>query len=166
MMRANQLLWLGMLVACSKRDSAVDTSSAAGAVVSTPPVAVTTEVAPGVLMTVEGGPGMGLVLADGAGRTVYVLDAVPSDTNTWKPVNGNATPTSADSNVKSSLIGTTTNASGNRQATYNGKPLYYYAGDSAAGQKNGQAKRASGAMGRLVTPGGTATGGGMGTKRS
>ncbi|HEV7991038.1 MAG TPA: hypothetical protein VGP25_04390 [Gemmatimonadaceae bacterium] len=149
------MLLLGMAGACSKKSSTADTSSSAGAMAQ-PAVAVTTEVAPGVLMTVEAGPGTGLVLADGSGRTMYVLDAAPTDTNTWKPVNGSAPLTSSDSNVKRSLIGTTTNASGTKQATYNGKPLYYYSGDTSPGDRQGQGKTASGATGQLVNPSGNA----------
>jgi predicted lipoprotein with Yx(FWY)xxD motif len=154
--RASPVLVLVLAAACSKKSSTTDTSTVAGAMADVPAVAVTTEVAPGVLMTVEAGPGTGLVLADGTGRTMYILDAVPTDTNSWKPVNGNAPLAPADSNVKSSLIGTTTNANGTKQATYNGKRLYYYSGDTAPGDRKGQGKKASGATGQLVSPSGSA----------
>ena len=36
------------------------------------------------------------------------------------------------------LVGTITRADGTVQATYNGWPLYYFGGDSAAGDVNGQ----------------------------
>jgi predicted lipoprotein with Yx(FWY)xxD motif len=150
--RATAALLLGFAVACGKKDAEVDSTAIAPA----PAVAVATEVAPGVIMTVEAGPGTGLVLVDGAGRSMYILDAVPSDTNTWKPVNGSTTPTSTDANVKSSLIGSTTNANGSKQATYAGKPLYYYSGDTAPGDRKGQGQTASGATGRLVNPEGNA----------
>jgi predicted lipoprotein with Yx(FWY)xxD motif len=147
-------LLLSLAVGCKKHDAAVDTTALAPA----PAVAVTTEVAPGVLMTVEAGPGTGLVLADASGRSMYILDAVPSDTNTWKPVNANTAPTSTDPNVKTSLIGTTTNANGTKQATYNGKPLYYYSGDTAPNDRKGQGANAAGATGHLVSPEGNAAG--------
>jgi predicted lipoprotein with Yx(FWY)xxD motif len=158
--RGSVLVLVVLVVACSKKDANRDTTSSAGAIApEPPPVAVTTEVAPGVLMTVEAGPGTGIVLVDGAGRSMYILDSTPTDTTTWKPVNGNTAPTSTDKNVNNSLIGTTTNANGTKQATYNGKPLYYYSGDTAAGDKNGQGKTASGATGHLVNPQGNAAGG-------
>jgi predicted lipoprotein with Yx(FWY)xxD motif len=162
--RGAAALLLGLALACSKGNRDVDTSSAAGAMAPAPAVAATTEVAPGVLMTVEAGPGTGLVLVDGAGRSMYILDTAPTDTNTWKPVNGNAAPTSTDPNVNKSLIGTTTNADGTKQATYNGKPLYYYSGDAAPDDKNGQGKTASGSTGHLVNPRGNAAGDNNGKK--
>jgi predicted lipoprotein with Yx(FWY)xxD motif len=36
------------------------------------------------------------------------------------------------------LVGTTERTTGDTQATYNGWPLYYFAGDAAAGDTNGQ----------------------------
>ena len=48
---------------------------------------------------------------------------------------------------------------GSTQVTYNKHPLYYYAGDSQAGQQNGQGLNAFGAAWFAVTPtGGAATG--------
>jgi len=38
------------------------------------------------------------------------------------------------------MLGTTTRTDGSVQVTYNGHPLYYYAGDSAAGDVNGEGK--------------------------
>jgi predicted lipoprotein with Yx(FWY)xxD motif len=151
------VLALSLLVACSKHAQQQDTTSAAGVIApAAPAVAVTSEVAPGVVMTVEAPPGTGLALVDGKGRAMYVLDATPTDTNTWKPVNGSTALTSTDTNVKSSLIGTTTGANGTKQATYNGKPLYYYSGDTAPNDTNGQGVKASGTTGHLVTPAGKA----------
>jgi predicted lipoprotein with Yx(FWY)xxD motif len=150
------------LAGCSKQQDSRGTIDTAAAVVAPAPapVAVTTEVAPGVLMTVEAGPGTGLVLADGSGRALYVLDGVPTDTTMWRPVSGSTAMTSTDAKVNKGLVGTTTNASGASQATYAGKPLYYYAGDSASTDRKGQGASASGATGHLVTPSGSAAGGG------
>ena len=38
------------------------------------------------------------------------------------------------------------------QVTYNGHPLYYYSGDSQAGQQNGQGLNAFGAAWYVVAP--------------
>ena len=152
-------LWMGVTIltltaACKTQQDSKGTIDTALATVP-PPVAVTTEVAPGVLMTVEAPPGSGLVLADGSGRAVYILDGVPSDTSMWRPVAGSSA-SSNDPKVNKGLIGTTTNASGSTQATYGGKPLYYYAGDSAATDRKGQGTSASGVTGHLVSPAGSA----------
>jgi predicted lipoprotein with Yx(FWY)xxD motif len=66
------------------------------------------------------------------------------------------TPTSTDARVNNSLVGSTTMANGTKQATYNGKPLYYYSGDSASTDRKGQGMKASGATGHLVDTAGNA----------
>jgi predicted lipoprotein with Yx(FWY)xxD motif len=85
---------------------------------------------------------LGDILVDGSGRTLYLfvhdgdntasMDCDATCKAQWPAVTGK--PTAGDG-VDASLIGTTT--SGN-QATYAGHPLYYYAGDKAAGDVNGQ----------------------------
>jgi predicted lipoprotein with Yx(FWY)xxD motif len=146
------VLLVGVVTGCSKNRRGGDTATAMGAIPpdTAPAVAVTTEIAPGVLMTAQAGPGTGLVLVDGAGRSMYVLDTTPTDTNTWRPVSGGKPLTTTDTNIKTSLIGTTTSASGTKQATYNGKPLYYYQGDSSPNDRKGEGVTASGATGHLV----------------
>ena len=47
-------------------------------------------------------------------------------------------------------------ADGTKQVTYKGHPLYYYIGDSAAGQTNGQGSNSFGAKWWLLTPAGAA----------
>jgi predicted lipoprotein with Yx(FWY)xxD motif len=53
----------------------------------------------------------------------------------WPALEGAAL---AGDGVDESLLGTTTRTDGSIQATYNGWPLYYFAGDPAAGDTNGQ----------------------------
>jgi predicted lipoprotein with Yx(FWY)xxD motif len=86
---------------------------------------------------------LGTVLTDGTGRTLYVLtkdkNGASSCTgdcaSTWPPFTASA---SAGSGVDGSLLGTTKRADGSMQVTYKNHPLYYFAGDSGAGQTNGQ----------------------------
>jgi hypothetical protein len=54
----------------------------------------------------------------------------------------------------SSDLGTITRSDGTKQVTYDGHPLYYFAGDSGSGQANGQGSDAFGAKWWLVTPAG------------
>ena len=161
--RYSVVLLLGLAAACSRKNANnMDTSSAAGAIApdTNPPAAAApmTSLPPGIVITVASKTGTGLFLADGSGRALYILDKTPSDTNYWKPVSGASAPTTTDTSIKSSMIGTTSGANG-MQATYGGKALYYYAGDSAAGDVKGEGKKESGAMGHLLHPDGSMAGG-------
>jgi predicted lipoprotein with Yx(FWY)xxD motif len=73
-----------------------------------------------------------------------------------------AVPTSgtpkAGSGAKASLIGTTTRTDGKDEVTYSGHPLYYYAGDSKAGDTNGQDLNQFGAPWYVVSPTGNKIG--------
>jgi predicted lipoprotein with Yx(FWY)xxD motif len=83
----------------------------------------------------------GRILFDGRGFALYSFTRDPRGHSAckgkcarrWPPflVNGRA---QAAAGVKSSLLGTTKRADGKTQATYAGRPLYYYVGDRKAGQ--------------------------------
>ena len=60
--------------------------------------------------------------------------------------------------MKASLLGTTTRSDGNPEVTYNGHPLYYYAGDQKAGDTNGQDLNQFGAPWYVVSPAGNKIG--------
>jgi predicted lipoprotein with Yx(FWY)xxD motif len=64
----------------------------------------------------------------------------------------------AGGGVTASLLGTISRGDGTTQVTYNQHPLYYYAGDSGAGQLNGQGIDAFGAKWFVVTPTGSKVG--------
>jgi len=119
------------------------------------------------------------VLTNAAGFTLYWFAPDTATTSKctgscatyWPPVKGTVT---AGSGV-TGKIGTITRADGTTQATYNGHPLYTYAGDSAPGQDKGNGVNASGGLwynvsvtasattGSAPTPTATAkTGGGYG----
>lgn len=162
--RCSVALLLAVAAACSKRANRMDTSSAAGAIApdtTAPAASAMTPVPPGVILTVASKTGTGMFIADGTGRALYILNKAPTDTNAWKPVSGATAPTSTDTAVKANMLGTTTGASG-AQATYAGKPLYYYSGDSAAGDIKGEDHTEGGATGYLIHPDGTMAGGKMG----
>ncbi len=90
------------------------------------------------------------VLTDSAGKTLYwfVIDTSTASKCTgscatyWPPVKG---PVTAGSGVTGTL-GTITRSDGTTQATYDGHPLYTYAGDSAPGQAGGNGKNLSGGV--------------------
>jgi predicted lipoprotein with Yx(FWY)xxD motif len=111
--------------------------------------------------------GVGNVLVNAEGFTLYYLetDAQSQVTctggcaETWPP---DLVTTVPDAAGLSAQLGTIANPSGGTQLTYDGWPLYTYAGDSAPGQANGQG---SGGVWYAMTPtgateGAAATGGG------
>jgi hypothetical protein len=57
--------------------------------------------------------------------------------------------------AKASDLGTITRSDGTKQVTYDGHPLYYFAGDSGPGQTSGQGSDGFGAKWWLVAPSGT-----------
>jgi predicted lipoprotein with Yx(FWY)xxD motif len=106
---------------------------------------------------------MGTFLVDAKGRALYLWDADHGAMSTcsgacaqaWPPLTTAGTP-KAGGKVKASLLGTTTRSNGSREVTYAGHPLYYYAGDSAAGQTSGQGSDSFGSPWWVVSPAGKA----------
>ena len=94
----------------------------------------------------------GQALVDALGRTLYLFEADKTGTSActgacaaaWPPVTVTGTP-QAGSGVSRSLLGTIKRADGTMQLTYNGHPLYYFAGDSGTGAAHGQGSKAFGA---------------------
>jgi predicted lipoprotein with Yx(FWY)xxD motif len=95
------------------------------------------------------------VLTNAKGFTLYWF--VP-DTSTKSNCNGSCAtfwppvpaPATLASGIKGAL-GSITRANGSMQATYNGHPLYTYAGDTAPGQNKGNGVNASGGLWHEVT---------------
>ena len=90
------------------------------------------------------------VVTDSKGMTLYwfVPDTSSASKCTgscatyWPPVTG---PATAGSGV-TGMLGTITRPDGTAQATYDGHPLYTYAGDSAPGQAKGNGLNVSGGL--------------------
>jgi predicted lipoprotein with Yx(FWY)xxD motif len=95
---------------------------------------------------------LGKVLVDSRGRTLYrfMKDKTTKSTcngacaANWPPLMTSGRPR-AGRGVKKGKLGTTTRRNGSTQVTYAGHPLYTFAGDSRAGQTNGQGVNAFGA---------------------
>jgi predicted lipoprotein with Yx(FWY)xxD motif len=89
--------------------------------------------------------GSALVDADGSVLYVFANDTPNSDTSActddclanWPAVASQGAPI-AGAGVDAGLLGTITRDDGTMQVTYNGWPLYYYAGDAAPGDAMGQ----------------------------
>ena len=95
-------------------------------------------------MTVANSP-LGRILVDASGRTLYLFQQDTTTVSTcdgacaslWPPLTTTGNPEAADG-VSAAKLGTTKRTDGTTEITYNGHPLYYYAGDSQAGDTNGQ----------------------------
>jgi predicted lipoprotein with Yx(FWY)xxD motif len=103
----------------------------------------------------------GSFLTDGSGRAVYLWakdstnksECSGACAGAWPPVTASGTVT-ASGGAKASDLGTITRSDGSKQVTYDGHPLYYFAGDSGPGQVNGQGSDGFGAKWWLVAPSG------------
>ncbi|MFD9499118.1 hypothetical protein [Streptomyces sp. NPDC060035] len=88
---------------------------------------------------------LGTILVDEKGRTLYLFRADKKNKSTctgdcaeaWPPLlsKGDA---KAGKGVDKKLLDITKRSGGDEQVTYNGHPLYYYAGDKKPGETNGQ----------------------------
>jgi predicted lipoprotein with Yx(FWY)xxD motif len=102
---------------------------------------------------------LGSFLVDSKGMTLYLYTNDTPGTSTcsggcatnWPPLLTNGAPI-AGQGVNAAMLGITTRADGTTQVTYNSWPLYYFAGDSAAGDTNGEGK---GSVWYVMTPAGT-----------
>ncbi|MGO9877386.1 MAG: hypothetical protein ACLPVY_26710 [Acidimicrobiia bacterium] len=89
---------------------------------------------------------LGVVLVDDKGMTLYTSsgDETPGTSSctgacakVWPPLTVTGTPTYA-AGLTASKFSTITRTDGTRQLAYNGKPLYTFASDAAAGDTTGQ----------------------------
>jgi predicted lipoprotein with Yx(FWY)xxD motif len=100
---------------------------------------------------------LGKILVDPQGRTLYLFEADMRNVSncsgacqsSWPPFNSSA-KAMAGSGVNSAMIGSTAQG----QVTYNGHPLYTYAGDQKPGDTNGQNLDQFGAEWYVLSPAG------------
>ena len=104
---------------------------------------------------------LGTILVDSKGRTLYLFRSDSRSKSTclgacaaaWPPLPATGKPT-VSGRADASLVGTTTRPDGEQQVTYNGHPLYLYAGDEKAGDTRGQGLTDYGASWYVLSPAG------------
>ena len=139
------------IAACGSSSSSSGTTAAAGTS-STPAAAAASSPAASTSGTMLLARTIGgkQVLTNASGFTLYWFAPDTSTTSKctgscatyWPPVKG---PATAGSGV-TGTVGVITRTDGTKQATYDGHPLYTYAGDSAPGQNKGNGLNASGGL--------------------
>jgi predicted lipoprotein with Yx(FWY)xxD motif len=111
-----------------------------------------------------GNTSLGSVIVDNQGRTLYLFepDAKGRSACTssgcvaeWPPLTTTGAP-QATGGLMASALGTTTRADGTQQVTYDGHPLYRFAGDNQAGATGGQGINDNGGLWFAVRTDGTA----------
>ncbi|MEU9317362.1 hypothetical protein [Streptomyces sp. NPDC048295] len=130
------------LVACGAGSDGGTDSGTGGH--KAPGKAVSGRAAPGTEVTVAD-VGLGSVLVDGQGRTLYAFTKDKEATSNcdaeciavW-PALTSPSPADAGKGVKKSLLREAKQSGGAVQVTYGDWPLYYYVGDMAPGDVNGQ----------------------------
>ena len=118
--------------------------------------------APGATVIETASSSAGTLLTNGSGRAVYlwvkdsggVSHCSGACAAAWPPVTA-AGKVTASGGAKASDLGTITRSDGTRQVTYDGHPLYYFAGDSGPGMASGQGADQFGAKWWLVAPSGS-----------
>ena len=126
---------------------------------------VSVPVTGGATVNVTEAEGFGPILVDGGGMSLYVFMADTQDTGIsacaddcaveWPPLTTEGDPVGGDG-VDATLLGTITRDNGTTQVTYNGWPLYLFAGDTAPGDTNGQGIDEFGGLWFLMSPEGEA----------
>jgi len=157
----------GLLVAACGSSGSTSSPSAAGGGSTSSAAPASAPASSATTLKTES-TSIGTVLATSQGMTIYWFAADHGNSSAcsgacaaaWPPVTG--TP-QAGTGVTGTL-GTITRSDGTKQATWNGHPLYTYAGDTASGQVNGNKLSQFGALWYAVTTGsGSGAGGGAST---
>lgn len=140
----------GLAAACSGAATAAPASSPSPAPAATAAASASAPAAAGgpVVMTATVGTVGTLVVASSNGMTVYTFDKDVANSGTsactggciakWPALTVPAGSTPTGASGVTGKLGTITRADDSTlQVTYNGKPLYFFSGDKAAGDSNG-----------------------------
>jgi predicted lipoprotein with Yx(FWY)xxD motif len=147
-----------LIAACGGSSSSHHKSAASGSNSTTVSNAAATS---NTVRTAHGALGTHLVGSSGHSLYLWLGDTkgrsncAGACAKAWPPLTTTGKPT-ASGGATAADLGTVTRANGIKQVTYKGHPLYYFAGDSGAGQTNGQGSDAFGAKWWLVAPSGQA----------
>jgi predicted lipoprotein with Yx(FWY)xxD motif len=137
--------------------AAVGSASAAGASPAATSTVITTESASGSkFLITETGHAVYLWAKDGKNSSA----CTGACASAWPPVPATGKVTATGGAVSRDL-GSITRSDGTKQVTYDGHPLYFFAGDSGPGQANGQGSDNFGAKWWLVAPSGADVTGGI-----
>jgi predicted lipoprotein with Yx(FWY)xxD motif len=140
---ATSILGLALIVgACSSSGATTAPTTSATEAPSVAPAA--SQPATGLTIALAS-TSLGSILVDGTGRTLYVFTPDTGGTPTcydtcasnWPPLTSDAAPTVGDG-LAAADFGSTKRTDGSTQITFHGHPLYYFAGDTQAGDTNGE----------------------------
>jgi predicted lipoprotein with Yx(FWY)xxD motif len=139
-----------LLAACTDAGTSVAPSESAAnsaaesMAASEPAESMAESMAPEAATVLVASSDLGEILTDADGNTIYYFANDSEGTSTcagdclanWPPVPAEGTPTAGDG--VDAELGTAEATDGTTMLTVNGFPAYYFAGDSAAGDTNGQ----------------------------
>jgi predicted lipoprotein with Yx(FWY)xxD motif len=147
---AMPLLALALAACSSDSDGSSDTTAPVVTIATTAPAdtsapADTTAGADGATSVALADSSLGSILVDGTGRTLYLFTAdapgapacAADCLGNWPPLPAADAPTLGEG-LDAEDFATAAAADGTEQVTFYGHPLYYFAGDTAAGDVNGQ----------------------------
>jgi predicted lipoprotein with Yx(FWY)xxD motif len=104
---------------------------------------------------------LGKILVDPQGRTLYMFEKDTGSKSTcfgacasaWPPFRTDGSA-KAGAGASAAMVGTTSRSDGEPEVTYDGHPLYYYAGDQSPGDTNGEGLTQFGGGWYVVSPSG------------
>jgi predicted lipoprotein with Yx(FWY)xxD motif len=137
---------IALIVGACSSAATTPAPAAATAAPTTAPSASASAAAAGDTINVSETAAVGKFLTGPAGNTLYVFSGdtaanastcVDACATNWPPLTASGGAPAAGTGVTGTLA-TFARADGSMQVSYNGKPLYYFAKDTKAGDTNGQ----------------------------